>query len=53
MMDISGFSTVTINGMVKFVEGNLAELITTIKNYYPQAIFPVDACAKAGPIVSR
>jgi len=53
MMDISGFSTVTINGMVKFVEGNLAELITTIKNYYPKAIFPVDAYVKAAPIVSR
>ena len=35
------FSQISINGSVKFTEGNLPELISAIQSYHPAAQFPV------------
>jgi len=41
MLDIGKFSKVYLNGACKYVEGNLAALITEIKAWYPEAQLPV------------
>jgi len=41
--DLSGFSRMNIDGVGKYVQGDLAGLITNIKRYYPEAVFPVAA----------
>ncbi|MEO8771630.1 MAG: amidohydrolase family protein [Ferruginibacter sp.] len=38
--DIRNFKPVKINGSVKYTEGDLPSLITTIKSYYSKADFP-------------
>ena len=35
------FSQISINGSVKFTEGNLPELISAIQSYHPESQFPV------------
>ena len=35
------FSQISINGSVKFTEGNLPELISAIQSYHPEMQFPV------------
>ena len=37
---MQGFYRVTVNGAVKYVQGNLPVLSQSIKAYYPEAIFP-------------
>ena len=39
-MKLPGFNSITINGSVKYVEGDLPALSEKIKQYYPDAIFP-------------
>ncbi|MEO6490960.1 MAG: amidohydrolase family protein [Ferruginibacter sp.] len=45
--DMTGFFPITINGICKFVEGDLPRLMADIKKYYPQAVFP---CSVHDPI---
>lgn len=42
-LDLKNFSQIHINGSYKYVEGNLPGLMKQIKNYYPEAVFPVSA----------
>ncbi len=42
-IDLNNFNKVYINNSCKYVVGNLPELITAIKTYYPEAHFPVTA----------
>lgn len=44
--NLSDFFPVTINGEVKYVEGNIPALMADIKNYYPGAVFPCSAVKK-------
>lgn len=44
--NLSDFYPVTINGEVKYVEGNIPALIRDIKSYYPKAAFPCSAVEK-------
>ena len=39
-MTLAGFNSITINGSVKYVEGDLPALSEKIKHYYPDAVFP-------------
>lgn len=39
--DLSGFSRITIDGAIKYVAGDLSDLIKKIKQYYPKARFPL------------
>lgn len=41
--DLKSYSQVHINGSYKFIEGDLPGLMKQIKNYYPEAVFPVSA----------
>lgn len=41
--DLSRFYPVSINGTMKYVEGNLPALMADIKRYYPKAAFPCNA----------
>lgn len=38
---VAGFSKITLNGVVKFLHGDLPALIKNIKEYYPGAILPI------------
>jgi len=38
---ISQFSKINVNGKYKYICGDLPALITEVKNYYPEVIFPV------------
>ena len=40
-VDISRFSKINVDGNWKYVYGHLPQLIREVKNYYPQAHFPV------------
>jgi cytosine/adenosine deaminase-related metal-dependent hydrolase len=40
--DLKKFSKVSINGVSKFVEGNVPALINAIRSYHPAIVFPVD-----------
>jgi hypothetical protein len=40
-LDIGGFSKIYINGVCKYVQGDLPQLIKQVKKYYPDAYFPV------------
>jgi cytosine/adenosine deaminase-related metal-dependent hydrolase len=40
-INIEKYSRVCVNGIYKYVEGNLATLVTEIKAWYPDAKFPV------------
>ena len=40
-IDLYGFSKININGVYKYVQGNIPELIAGIKQYYPEAQFPI------------
>ncbi|MGY3215266.1 hypothetical protein [Mucilaginibacter sp. HD30] len=40
-INIEKYSKIYVNGSCKYVEGNLAALITDIKRYYPRADFPI------------
>lgn len=42
-INLNNFSQVAINGSCKYIEGNLPGLMKQIKNYYPEAAFPVSA----------
>ena len=42
-LNIQRFSRISIKGHVKFLEGNLPGLITSIKTYNPQVNFPIEA----------
>jgi len=44
--NLSDFFPVTINGEVKYVEGNIPALMADIKHYYPGAVFPCSAIEK-------
>jgi cytosine/adenosine deaminase-related metal-dependent hydrolase len=44
--DTSNFYPVTINGIIKFVEGDLPALMAKIKKYYPKAVFPCNVDEK-------
>ena len=39
--DTSGFSKIYINGTCKYIEGDVPKLMQDIKQYYPEANFPV------------
>jgi cytosine/adenosine deaminase-related metal-dependent hydrolase len=39
--DLSQFSKIYIKGACKYVQGDLPELMKQIKEYYPEAIFPI------------
>jgi cytosine/adenosine deaminase-related metal-dependent hydrolase len=39
--DTSGFSKIYINGVCKYVRGDVPKLMQDIKQYYPEASFPV------------
>ena len=39
-MTVAGFNSITINGSVKYIEGDLPALSKKIKQYYPDAVFP-------------
>ncbi len=39
--DLSGFSKITIGGADKYIQGDVPALINSIKEYYPEASFPV------------
>jgi cytosine/adenosine deaminase-related metal-dependent hydrolase len=45
--DVSNYFPITINGSVKFVEGDLPELMASIKYYYPKAVFPCEVYEEA------
>ena len=38
---IENFYNISINDKYKYIFGNLPQLIKSIKNYYPEAVFPV------------
>jgi hypothetical protein len=40
-LDLNNFSQIEIDGSCKYVEGNLPELMSQIKKYYPEAAFPI------------
>ena len=40
-MDIKEFSKIYINGTCKYVQGDLPGLMKQVKEYYPEAIFPI------------
>lgn len=40
--DLKKFSKVSINGVSKFVEGNVPALINAIRSYHPAIVLPVD-----------
>jgi cytosine/adenosine deaminase-related metal-dependent hydrolase len=42
-MDLSGFSKINVEGVCKYVEGDVPGLMETIKRYYPEVIFPLAA----------
>ncbi|MCC8427177.1 hypothetical protein [Mucilaginibacter sp. UR6-11] len=42
-LDLSRFSKIYINGACKYVQGDLPGLMANIKEYYPEAVFPVTA----------
>lgn len=39
--DLSGFSRINIDGAIKYIQGDIPELIKKIKQYYPKARFPL------------
>jgi len=41
-LPVTGFSRITINGKVKFVQGDLPGLVKEIRRHYPAAIIPFD-----------
>jgi|SRR5450432_1061906 len=41
-LELKNYSDTNLNGSSKFVEGNLPDLIRTIKHYYPAVALPVD-----------
>jgi len=41
-IDLDNFSKVYVNGACKYVQGNLPALVEQIREYYPEASFPVD-----------
>lgn len=42
---LDNFSKVLVGGAVKYICGNLPQLMTDIKSYYPGATFPVEICS--------
>jgi len=42
-VDTSGFSKIYINGTCKYIEGDVPKLMADIKQYYPEANFPISA----------
>jgi hypothetical protein len=42
-LDMAQFSKICINGNCKYVQGDLPGLMKQIKEYYPEAIFPITA----------
>lgn len=40
---VAGFSRISVNGRVKYVEGDLPGLMQNIRKYYPEVQFPVSA----------
>ena len=40
---INGFSKISLNGRIKYVEGDLPGLMNRIKKYYPAVVFPVSS----------
>ena len=40
-INLNEFSRIYINGTCKYVQGDLPELMKQIKEYYPEAIFPI------------
>lgn len=38
---VNGFSKISVNGRIKYVEGDLPGLMNRIKKYYPAVVFPV------------
>jgi len=45
-IDTSRFSPISINGITKFVEGDLPGLVAAIQSYYPAAVFPCNSYQK-------
>ena len=44
-LSFSSFSKVCMNGKIKYVLGNVTQLMIEILTYYPEAVFPVDVPA--------
>jgi cytosine/adenosine deaminase-related metal-dependent hydrolase len=42
MNELKGFSKVTIKGSCKYVFGGIPDLLSSIKEYYPEASFPIN-----------
>ena len=40
-LSIAAFSKIGINGKVKYVFGDVPELMNEISSYYPDAVFPI------------
>jgi hypothetical protein len=39
--DLTGFTKITIDGIEKYIQGDMARLIKNIRHYYPAAKFPI------------
>ena len=40
-VDLAGFTKITIDGVEKYIQGDIARLIKNIRHYYPAAKFPI------------
>jgi cytosine/adenosine deaminase-related metal-dependent hydrolase len=40
--DLSGFSKINVDGVCKYIQGDVPGLMENIKRYYPEADFPID-----------
>lgn len=43
-IDLSAFSKINIDGVFKYIQGDVSVLIAAIQKYYPEARFPVKPC---------